>query len=136
MPGATEGCCAVRRVGYVAKVFPRLSETFVLNEIHELERQGIDVHVFSLHAPPAAVPHRLLSDLRAPVTCVESCAEPSRTRRDETMATLSAGFSAEASLGDRLFPRHYVRLAARLRPPPVAARRALPAAPVRMSSAP
>ncbi len=114
MSGATEACEPARRVGYVAKVFPRLSETFVLNEIHELERQGIDVHVFSLHAPPAAVPHRLLSDLRAPITCVESCAEPSRTRRAGAMATLCAGFSAEASLGDRLFPRQYVRLAVRL----------------------
>ncbi len=114
MSGATLVCRPARRVGYVAKVFPRLSETFVLNEIHELERQGIDVHVFSLHAPPAAVPHRLLGDLRAPITCVESCAEPSKTRSAEAMATLRPGFTAEASLGDRLFPRHYVRLATRL----------------------
>ena len=114
MSGAAEACHPTRRVGYVAKVFPRLSETFVLNEIHELERRGIDVHVFSLHSPPAAVPHRLLSDLRAPITCVERCAEPSGTRRTEAMATLSARFSAEASLDDRLFPRHYVRLAVRL----------------------
>src|SRR5229473_6161142 len=99
MSDATEASDPARRVGYVAKVFPRLSETFVLNEIHELERQGIDVRIFSLHAPPAAVPHRLLSDLHAPVTCVESCAEPSGTRRAEAMATLSARFSAEASLG-------------------------------------
>jgi len=114
MSGATEACRPARRVGYVAKVFPRLSETFVLNEIHELERRGIDVHVFSLHAPPGAVPHRLLNDLRAPITCVERCAEPSRARRAEAMTTLCAGFSADAALGDRLFPRHYVRLAVQL----------------------
>ncbi len=114
MSGATEVGSPVRRVGYVAKVFPRLSETFVLNEIHELERQGVEVHVFSLHPPPAVVPHHLLGDLRAPITCVENCAEPSRTRRAEAMATLCAGFPAEESMGDRLFPRNYVRLAARL----------------------
>ena len=32
-----------KRIGYVLKRFPRLSETFVLNEILELERQGVDV---------------------------------------------------------------------------------------------
>jgi hypothetical protein len=33
-------------VGYVLKKFPRLSETFILNEILELERQGTEVTVF------------------------------------------------------------------------------------------
>ena len=34
------------KIGYVAKMFPRLSETFVLNEILELERQGAEVVQF------------------------------------------------------------------------------------------
>ena len=38
-------------VGYVLKVYPRFSETFILNEILELERRGVRVTVFSLHAP-------------------------------------------------------------------------------------
>ena len=29
------------RVGYVLKRFPRISETFILHEILELERQGL-----------------------------------------------------------------------------------------------
>ena len=33
-------------VGYVLKMFPRLSETFILNEILELERQGVSLHIF------------------------------------------------------------------------------------------
>ncbi|MBA2571023.1 MAG: glycosyltransferase [Chloroflexi bacterium] len=37
-----------RPVAYVLKVFPRLSETFILNEILELERQGTAVRIFSL----------------------------------------------------------------------------------------
>ena len=32
-------------------MFPRLSETFILNEVLELERQGVHVDVFSLMAP-------------------------------------------------------------------------------------
>ena len=41
------------RVGYVLKMFPRFSETFIVNEIIELERQGIDVRVFSMKQPEA-----------------------------------------------------------------------------------
>ena len=102
------------RIGYVAKVFPRLSETFVINEVRELERLGIDVHVFSLHAPPSAVPHGALRDLRAAITCIERREEPSKNDREAASARLRALFADEASLGDRLFPRHYVRLAVQL----------------------
>lgn len=42
------------RVGYVLKMFPRFSETFVVNEILELERQGVDVRVFSMKHPGGA----------------------------------------------------------------------------------
>lgn len=39
------------RIGYVLKMFPRFSETFIANEILELERLGSDVHVFSMKRP-------------------------------------------------------------------------------------
>jgi glycosyltransferase involved in cell wall biosynthesis len=39
------------RVGYVLKRFPRLSQTFVLNEIAELRRQGVAVTVIARHSP-------------------------------------------------------------------------------------
>lgn len=56
------------RVGYVLKVFPRLSETFILNEILELEAQGVAVDIFSLHAPNDPRFHGELSRLRAEIT--------------------------------------------------------------------
>ena len=56
------------KVGYVLKMFPRLSETFVLNELVELERQGVDVHVFSLKRPDEQLFHRDVARLRAPVS--------------------------------------------------------------------
>lgn len=55
-------------VAYVLKRFPRLTETFILNEILELERQGIAVEIFSLLRPPIEERHALLESLRAPVT--------------------------------------------------------------------
>ena len=56
------------RVGYVLKVFPRLSETFVVNEILAHERAGIELEVFSLRAPAESLRHESLDRVRAPVT--------------------------------------------------------------------
>jgi len=38
-------------IGYIPKGFPRLSETFVSNEILELERLGVQIQVFSIMNP-------------------------------------------------------------------------------------
>jgi len=53
------------RIGYVLKMFPRFSETFVLNEILELERQGLDVEIFSILPPSEGRFHPRLSKLQA-----------------------------------------------------------------------
>ena len=47
-----------RRVAYIMSRFPKLTETFVLDEILELERAGIAVEVFPLWREPAKVMHR------------------------------------------------------------------------------
>src|SRR5204863_943904 len=39
------------QIGYIVKMFPRLSETFIRNEIVELERQGLSLIIFSLKRP-------------------------------------------------------------------------------------
>jgi hypothetical protein len=59
------------RVGYVVKRFPRLSETFVAQEILELERRGIEVCVFTLHENDAPARHAWLRDLHAEVVHCE-----------------------------------------------------------------
>ena len=53
------------KIGYILKCFPRLSETFILAEILELERLGWDLTLFSRHAPDEPVPHSALGSLRA-----------------------------------------------------------------------
>ncbi len=55
------------RIGYVLKRFPRLSETFIANEILELERLGADVTVLALRSPDEAVGHGWLKSIRADV---------------------------------------------------------------------
>lgn len=52
------------RIGYILKMFPRLSETFILNELLELERQGADATVFSLMFPNDGRFHGRLGELR------------------------------------------------------------------------
>lgn len=54
-------------VGYVLTVFPRLSETFILREIRELERRGITVTVFSQKRPMESKIHAEVADLKAQV---------------------------------------------------------------------
>jgi len=48
---------AAPRVAYVMSRFPKLTETFVLDEILELERQGVAVEVFPLWRERAGVVH-------------------------------------------------------------------------------
>ncbi|HSH00609.1 MAG TPA: glycosyltransferase family 4 protein [candidate division Zixibacteria bacterium] len=54
-------------VGYIVREFPRLSETFILNEILELERQGVTVTVFSIKRPPDEPRHAMFNQLKADI---------------------------------------------------------------------
>lgn len=61
--------------------FPRLSETFVLQELLELERRGLDLHVVALRRPAEIVQQDALSELRASVEYLpESPAQYQRLR--------------------------------------------------------
>lgn len=68
-------------IGYVLRKFPVLSETFVLNELLELESQGVPLHVFSLMPPTDPRFHEDLPKLRAPVTYVPRVGELGRLLR-------------------------------------------------------
>ena len=55
-------------VGYILKRFPRISETFILNEILELERLGVPIEIISLREPAEGVRHEALKKVQAQVT--------------------------------------------------------------------
>lgn len=61
-------------VGYVLSNFPALSQTFVLNEILELETQGVALHVFSLRRPTGNLVHEEFTRLKAQVTYLPGAA--------------------------------------------------------------
>jgi glycosyltransferase involved in cell wall biosynthesis len=50
-----------RRIAYLVKVFPKLSETFIANELMELRRRGFDARVFSLQRPVEGLRHQIIT---------------------------------------------------------------------------
>jgi glycosyltransferase involved in cell wall biosynthesis len=55
------------RVAFVLKGYPRLSETFIAQEIAALERRGLDILIVSLRRPTEARRHAVHEEIRAPV---------------------------------------------------------------------
>src|SRR5207253_5007330 len=69
--------------------FPRLSETFVLQELLELERRGLNLHLFAIRRPEEIVQQDALSELRATVEYLPEGVVPyQRTRVRLAHATL------------------------------------------------
>jgi colanic acid/amylovoran biosynthesis glycosyltransferase len=61
---------SARPIAYVLKMFPRFSETFILSELLELERQGVELRIYSLRSPVDRETHADLQRLRASVEYV------------------------------------------------------------------
>ncbi|MCS6781515.1 MAG: colanic acid biosynthesis glycosyltransferase WcaL, partial [Geminicoccaceae bacterium] len=55
------------RVAFVLKGWPRLSETFIAQEIAALERRGLAILVFALRRPTDARRHPVHDEVRAEV---------------------------------------------------------------------
>lgn len=70
-------------IAYILKMYPRFSETFIVNEILELERQGVDVRIYSLRKPDDGRFHASLAKVRANVIYVPQYPEmePDRIRQ-------------------------------------------------------
>lgn len=58
-------------VGMLVKTYPKISETFILEEILGLERLGVRLHLFSLQAPTDAIAHADTARVRAPLTYLQ-----------------------------------------------------------------
>jgi len=78
---------------YLLNIFPKLSETFILNEILQLQKMGIRVHIFSLVRSSEAKVHRMATPL------IETTVYLSDRSRNEKIVALL-----------RLLLRHPVRL--------------------------
>ncbi len=66
------------KIAYLLKTFPRLSETFILNEILGLEALGLAVQIFSLKRPEGEPCHPAVAEVKAGVTYVPGIGPRSR----------------------------------------------------------
>ena len=55
-------------VGYIVSTWPRLSATFILNEIIAVERSGVSLRIFSIKDPDGEPVHARVAQVRARVT--------------------------------------------------------------------
>lgn len=85
------------RIGYVLKMYPRFSETFILTEMLALEAAGTDLAVYSLRHPVDGRFHAGLADLRAPVTYL-----PAKLRTSELWQRLGERHRDLPRLGEHL----------------------------------
>ena len=52
-------------LGMILKGYPRISDTFISNEIGLLEQRGIPIHIFSMRKPREAFCHPSVREIRA-----------------------------------------------------------------------
>jgi len=65
-------CQPPLRIAYLVKMYPRFSETFIVNEILAHEAAGVDIQIISLRAPVDGRYHEDHARVRADVTYVPS----------------------------------------------------------------
>ena len=62
----------LERIAYVLKIFPKISETFIAEELAELRRRGVQVRILSLEPPRREPRHDLVAGAGLePITCYE-----------------------------------------------------------------
>lgn len=70
---AATGARTVSRPASLAvlvKTWPKLSETFILEEVLGLERAGLALRLYSLEPPSDEIQHPVVAQVRAPLVCV------------------------------------------------------------------
>ena len=87
---------ADRVIGVVLKGYPRLSETFIAQELHALEARGLSLSLFSLRRPTETATHPLHARIRAGVTYLPEYLhrEPLRVLRAWRHARALPGYRA------------------------------------------
>jgi glycosyltransferase involved in cell wall biosynthesis len=77
---------APTRIAYLLNSFPCLSETFILQEILELEHQGLPLRLFSLSEPPAG------KEVKVPWSGIATVTYISRSSRRTLLASVMRRF--------------------------------------------
>jgi len=83
-------------VAVILKGYPRLSETFIAQELHELEQRGVALALYSLRYPTDEATHPIHAQIRAPVGYLPEYLhrEPGRVWRAWRQARRLPGYRA------------------------------------------
>lgn len=90
-------------VAFVLKGYPRLSETFIAQEIRGLEQRGLDIRIVSLRQPREALRHPIHAEIRAPVLYLPEYLH------DAPLRVLRAWWRARRRPGYRAARRSFLR---------------------------
>jgi glycosyltransferase involved in cell wall biosynthesis len=71
----------MQRIGYIIRSYPRLSQTFIVNEILALEEAGVDLHLFPITDPHEPIVQAQVGEVRAPVEYLEAALRRGRATR-------------------------------------------------------
>lgn len=98
-------------VGFVLKGYPRLSETFIAQEILALEQRGLEIQIISLRHPTDAHLHPIHDEISAPVNYLPEYLhdEPVRVARAWWGARHLPGYKKAAKLWRRDLARDFTR---------------------------
>ncbi|HEY6073933.1 MAG TPA: glycosyltransferase family 4 protein [Anaerolineales bacterium] len=67
-----------KQIGYLLRSYPRLSQTFILNEILALEQLGVPIQIFALTNPREELVQIQVGQVRAPVHYLDEAGQPRR----------------------------------------------------------
>ena len=83
-------------VAFVLKGYPRLSETFIAQEIRALEKRGLDIRLYSLRHPTDKERHPVHAEITAPVVYLPEYLhhEPARVARAWAALRRAPGYAA------------------------------------------
>jgi glycosyltransferase involved in cell wall biosynthesis len=94
---------AVERVAYVLKSFPQLTQTFVIGELAELRRRGIEVMIVSLRKPSEALRHAIVAEAGLEERTVYDSAQFLSRLIEFKPQILHAHFATQATAAARTF---------------------------------
>ena len=110
-----DGPLAAGVIAVILKGYPRLSETFIAQELHALEQRGLSLALYSLRHPTDVEAHPIHAEIRAPVVYLPEYLhrEPARVWRAWRRARRLAGYRAARAAWWRDFLRDRTRGRAR-----------------------
>jgi len=68
----------MKRIGYIIRSYPRLSQTFIMHEILALEEIGVQLQLFPITDPREPIVQAQAADVRAPVEYLDHAPQRGR----------------------------------------------------------